>query len=68
MTETPVPGGVVGETFAHIIAMQFKMLRYGDRFWHETPDQKIGFTDGKCQKCSIVNMIAIFTCQMMSPI
>jgi len=50
MTETPVPGGVVGETFAHIIAMQFKKLRYGDRFWHETPDQKIGFTDGKCQK------------------
>ncbi|KAF6029139.1 hypothetical protein EB796_012536 [Bugula neritina] len=47
MTETPVPGGVVGETFAHIIAMQFKMLRYGDRFWHETPDQKIGFTDAQ---------------------
>ena len=45
--ETPVPGGAVGPTFACIIAMQFRNLRTGDRFWHERSDPVVGFTPGK---------------------
>ncbi|XP_067679290.1 peroxidase mlt-7-like [Haliotis asinina] len=44
MTETSVPGGLVGPTFAFIIGRQFSDLRTGDRFWYETSNTTIGFT------------------------
>ena len=46
MVEEHVGGGMVGPTFACIIAKQFRNLRVGDRFWYERPDQYIGFTPG----------------------
>ena len=44
--EEHVPGGIVGPTFACIIARQFRNLRVGDRFWHERRDKVVGFTSG----------------------
>ena len=38
LAEDHVDGGCVGETFARIIAMQYRILRDGDRFWFENKD------------------------------
>lgn len=35
MTETPLPGGRLGPTFTCILALQFRALKYGDRFYYE---------------------------------
>src|SRR5262249_15630070 len=35
LAESAVNGGMVGETFGKIIAMQFEDLRDGDRLWYE---------------------------------
>ena len=35
LAEPHVEGGTVGETFARIIALQYRVLRDGDRFWYE---------------------------------
>ena len=43
LAEEPIPGGVIGPTFACIFAITFSDLRSGDRFWYEngifTPQQ-----------------------------
>lgn len=44
MSETPLPGSIVGDTFTYILAQGFKNLRFGDRFWYERDDSHIGFT------------------------
>lgn len=38
LAEPHVEGGCVGETFARIIALQYRVLRDGDRFWYENTD------------------------------
>ena len=46
VSETAVEGGVVGPTFACLIAYQFRDLKKGDRFWHENPPPIGSFTPG----------------------
>lgn len=45
MSERPLQGGLVGPTFACIIAIQFRQSRKCDRFWYETDDPVIKFTE-----------------------
>ncbi|XP_055999997.1 peroxidase-like protein [Ostrea edulis] len=35
MSETPLPGSILGPTFQCIIAYQFSLYKHGDRFWYE---------------------------------
>ncbi|BET01861.1 Animal haem peroxidase [Nesidiocoris tenuis] len=44
MTESALPGGVVGPTFGCIISMQFSKIRKCDRFWYENDREFTRFT------------------------
>ncbi len=47
LAETPLHGGLVGPTFACIIGIQFRNLRKCDRFWYETGNPLVRFTDSQ---------------------
>lgn len=47
VSETSLPGAVVGPLNACIIGRQFRSLKKGDRFWYEYQQPNVGFTDGK---------------------
>ncbi|CAL4066109.1 unnamed protein product [Meganyctiphanes norvegica] len=44
LAEKPLPDGILGPTFSCIIALQFKWLKHGDRFWYESKEQPKPFT------------------------
>lgn len=47
ITEKSMYGALVGPTFGCIISKQFIHLRKCDRFWYETQDPFLRFTNGK---------------------
>ncbi|XP_012940602.1 chorion peroxidase [Aplysia californica] len=45
LSEKPVQGGRIGEVFTCILALQFRDLKFGDRFWYENQaDPTTAFT------------------------
>ncbi|XP_012253358.2 uncharacterized protein LOC105684530 isoform X2 [Athalia rosae] len=59
LAEKPVPGGLVGPTFACIIAQQFSNIRKGDRFWFENPNGESSFTPAQLQQIKRVTLAQI---------
>ncbi|XP_050420959.1 heme peroxidase 2 [Adelges cooleyi] len=47
LSEYPVQGGLVGPTFACIIGLQFRHLKQCDRFWYETDDPLLRFSEAQ---------------------
>jgi hypothetical protein len=57
ISEPPVPGGRVGETFAAIIADQFQRSRDGDRFWYENRDDLTDFQRNMIENTKLEDII-----------
>ena len=47
VSETHVPGALVGPTLACLLGSQFRDIKFGDRFFYETRGQEEGFTEGR---------------------
>lgn len=50
VSEKPLPGARVGPLFACIIGLQFKALKYGDRFYYENNVNNVKFTPGQLEE------------------
>lgn len=67
LAEKPVRGGIVGPTFACIIAQQFLNLRKGDRFWYENGGFESSFTPAQLQQIRHVTFSHVL-CQTLTEI
>ncbi|KAK3578125.1 hypothetical protein CHS0354_010075 [Potamilus streckersoni] len=47
ISETPLPGGVIGPLFGCIVGQQFLNLKKGDRFYYENAFPNTGFTEAQ---------------------
>ncbi|XP_030764452.1 uncharacterized protein LOC115888753 [Sitophilus oryzae] len=56
MSERPLQGGLVGPTFGCIIALQFRHSRKCDRFWYESGDPVVRFTEPQLAELRKVTM------------
>ncbi|KAH8397673.1 hypothetical protein KR215_004535 [Drosophila sulfurigaster] len=56
IAERPVVGGLVGPTFACIIAQQFSNSRRGDRFWYENSGFESSFTPAQLHSLRRVSL------------
>ncbi|CAH0719647.1 unnamed protein product, partial [Brenthis ino] len=59
MAERPVVGGLVGPTFACVIAQQFSNLRKGDRFWYENGGFESSFTPAQLQQIRRISLAQV---------
>ncbi|KAL6441885.1 hypothetical protein ACFW04_002349 [Cataglyphis niger] len=67
LAEKSVTGGLVGPTFACIIAQQFSNLRRGDRFWYENAESESSFTAGQLQQIRRITLAQVL-CRTMDGI
>lgn len=58
--EKPVKGGIVGPTFACIIAQHFSNLRNGDRFWYENGKYPSSFTPQQLEQIRRTTLAEVF--------
>ncbi|KAH8271410.1 hypothetical protein KR018_009138, partial [Drosophila ironensis] len=59
IAERPVVGGLVGPTFACIIAQQFSNVRRGDRFWYENGGFESSFTPAQLHSLRRVSLAQV---------
>ncbi|XP_023036150.2 uncharacterized protein LOC6651473 [Drosophila willistoni] len=59
IAERPVVGGLVGPTFACIIAQQFSNARRGDRFWYENAGFESSFTPAQLHSLRRVSLAQV---------
>ncbi|XP_055908197.1 uncharacterized protein LOC129943021 [Eupeodes corollae] len=59
IAERPVIGGLVGPTFACIIAQQFSNSRKGDRFWYENTGFESSFTPAQLNSIRHVSLSSV---------
>lgn len=64
LAERPVVGGLVGPTFACIIAQQFGNLRKGDRFWYENGGFESSFTPAQLASLRQVTLAQVLCRQV----
>ena len=57
ISEPPVPGGMVGPTFAAIINDQFERSRDGDRFWYENRNDLSDFQSNMIENTPLSDII-----------
>ncbi|VDH97118.1 Hypothetical predicted protein [Mytilus galloprovincialis] len=58
VSETPIPGGKVGPTFACMIGLQFRALKFGDRFFYES-NTDVKFTPAQLTEIKKATMARI---------
>lgn len=64
LAERPVIGGLVGPTFACILAQQFSNLRKGDRFWYENGGTESSFTPAQLSSIRQVTLSQVLCRQV----
>ncbi|GBM89563.1 Peroxidasin [Araneus ventricosus] len=60
ISEFPVNGGLMGPTFTCVVSHQFKLLKFGDRFWYENTHNPGKFSNeqiASIQKTTLASML-----------
>ncbi|CAH1185902.1 unnamed protein product [Phyllotreta striolata] len=64
MSERSLKGGLVGPTFGCIIGLQFKKMRQCDRFWYESHDPAVRFTEQQLSEIKKITLSKILCSNM----